>query len=70
MKTMQFTPEIPVDDGIYWGLPLDWAHGHLVPEALMLCDGWWLCPLGNRIDPTEWLWGDEIRWAGKFVEGK
>jgi hypothetical protein len=69
-SVMTFTLEIPVDDGVYWGLPLDWLLCHCVPEALMLCDGDWLSPIGTRIDPAEWLWGDEIRWAGKFMEGK
>jgi hypothetical protein len=61
---MEFSREIPVEDGCYWCLPYGWEDGrNLVPEALMLSDGDWLSPCTGCIDPTEWLFGDEIRWT-------
>ena len=68
---MEFSREIPVEDGVYWCLPIDWAdQRNYVPEALMCSDGDWLSPCTGCVDPTEWLFGDEIRWVGKFRETK
>ena len=37
---MEFSREIPVEDGVYWCLPIGWEdQRNLVPEALMCSDG-------------------------------